>query len=302
MAVLRHASQLPLLDVFLAYGANRSAVDKDGQSALHLLAGKTNSLAAVERFTRDGSLDVNQADKYGNTPLILACLRNNEKVARHLIEVGADVNRHTNSGSNPLIICIEKNSHEALRVVLGSNPDLRVVTTSAGHTILMRACWSADVATLDILASFGVGEHLDLMARDKRGFTIFDDPWIPTCVQTWARMNAFLRCMASGYCQPCMMEARNGVSASQGGCNHGTFDRLCIQGIVDEVLCKTHLDDQAYDDGKERTRLNSESPTFNIPCTEQGGQGGVTNSMEQVVSENEEDMYFDALEELETES
>jgi len=65
-----------------------------------------------ERLVRilvDKGVDVNKADRYGNTPLILASYYNNENIVNYLIEKGADVqrgadvNKENKYGLTPLI-------------------------------------------------------------------------------------------------------------------------------------------------------------------------------------------------------
>lgn len=81
-------------------GAPVNARDKNGMSALHFLAMKSNA-KAVERLIERGA-EVNALSQEGMTPLHLAAVYSHKKTVETLCNKGADVNAQTGNGFTAL--------------------------------------------------------------------------------------------------------------------------------------------------------------------------------------------------------
>jgi ankyrin repeat protein len=96
--------------------------------------------SGFQKLCRNGSLqevtdaikageDVNLADKYGHTPLMMASKSNsNPEVIEALIKAGADINAKSNYGETPLLLAAEKNTNQKVIITLlnlGADPRAR---------------------------------------------------------------------------------------------------------------------------------------------------------------------------------
>src|SRR5262245_35501676 len=85
-------------------GANKvdvNAPGRDGTPALHWLV-RVDDLETSRLLIRAGA-DATRADRYGVTPLYLACANGNAEMIRLLLEVGADPNKPDPTGETPLV-------------------------------------------------------------------------------------------------------------------------------------------------------------------------------------------------------
>jgi len=92
------------IDKFCAeHGNDVKAVDQDGNTLLHLAAGKENIDVAVVKFIVSRGIDVNvKRVGYGDTPLYDAAFKGNVEIAKFLVSRGANVNARNNAGETPL--------------------------------------------------------------------------------------------------------------------------------------------------------------------------------------------------------
>lgn len=104
--VVRESYTMPLVELLLARGADRTTYDKKGQTALHKLAASPSyddpiSPDLLEKFIP--SVDINKADVNGWTALhwMVRNLRQVE-ASRLLVHRGADVNAVNKKGNTPL--------------------------------------------------------------------------------------------------------------------------------------------------------------------------------------------------------
>ena len=96
--------QETLMEMLLENGADPSAVDIMGRTALHYGARHPKVVAVL---TKHGA-DPNISDRFGNTPLHLAIVEHES--VRLLIEAGADVNIRNQVNRSPLDISLRQGS------------------------------------------------------------------------------------------------------------------------------------------------------------------------------------------------
>jgi ankyrin repeat protein len=96
------AGDLELVKLLLSYGADPTIISKDGETMLEAAAGlgfihgyhrgtsPEERLEVVKLFVELGA-DVNQADDYGITPLMVAANMGDTKIIQYLVDVGADL-------------------------------------------------------------------------------------------------------------------------------------------------------------------------------------------------------------------
>uniref|UniRef100_A0ABD2VSK9 Uncharacterized protein n=1 Tax=Trichogramma kaykai TaxID=54128 RepID=A0ABD2VSK9_9HYME len=98
-------------EYLLRRGAKPGLADKNRSTPLHFLSEMNGSIDLVKmlfEFSKDEiwwsseKVNVNAIDKWGRTPLHLALLSNNKKVAKLLLKKGADPILATEKGSTPL--------------------------------------------------------------------------------------------------------------------------------------------------------------------------------------------------------
>jgi hypothetical protein len=96
------AGDLELVKLLLSYGADAKIISRDGETMVSAAAGlgfiqgyskgkaEAERLEVVKLFVELGA-DVNQADDYGITPLMVAGNMGDTKIIQYLVDVGADL-------------------------------------------------------------------------------------------------------------------------------------------------------------------------------------------------------------------
>ena len=96
---------------------NVNARAADGTTALHW-AVRADNLAKVESLLKAGA-DAKAQDRYGLTPVRLACENANAKILRRLLDAGADPNSPDPQGTTALMIAARtEGGTEALKLLL----------------------------------------------------------------------------------------------------------------------------------------------------------------------------------------
>ncbi|GFN82712.1 ankyrin [Plakobranchus ocellatus] len=126
------------INVLKKYGADVTAVDKEGNSALHIMV---MSDEPQEETLRLFTFQCNQRNKHGMTPLMLAARRCCKKAVRILLELGADPN---------IVNCNFEQPHTALSILLGGGDKkcdnlhlacAKELITHNNVNCLPRCCW-----------------------------------------------------------------------------------------------------------------------------------------------------------------
>jgi len=111
--------------------------------------------------------NVNAKDDNGDTPLILACKKNDQKMVRELIEHKADVNKkNKNNGYTPLIIACNEGNEIIVRYLIEHGADINARDEN-GYSPLVFACSNGNEAVIKYLVEKGA----DVNIKDENGDT-----------------------------------------------------------------------------------------------------------------------------------
>jgi ankyrin repeat protein len=142
------------------------AAQPDGATALHW-AVQWDDLDIAKLLIGAGA-DVNAANDYGVTPLLLACSTSGDADMIDLL-LKSKANLHTSSptGETALMMAARTGSVKAVNVLLAAGADVNAKETSLGQTALMWAAAEGHVEVVRLLIEHGA----DVLARSKAGFT-----------------------------------------------------------------------------------------------------------------------------------
>lgn len=120
-------------------GAEIEEVDLCRRTALHhaVRSSKGGNLACVDALLRAG-LDCNALERHGNSPLHLAALRENVPVVRRLIVAGADVELRARNGHTPIMRAMYANHVGIVRCLYDAGASLES-KDNYGRTPIERA-------------------------------------------------------------------------------------------------------------------------------------------------------------------
>src|SRR5262249_14326196 len=98
-----------------------------GETILHFLA--VEGFAEAVRLVGELGFDVKARKRFGDAPLIDACVLGKEKIAKVLIKLGADVNVTSPTRENPLHCAVQSGNEILVELLLKSGADPSCVTS-----------------------------------------------------------------------------------------------------------------------------------------------------------------------------
>lgn len=127
----------PLVDDFIARGADVNATEDDGTTLLmRAVNGRASQIA--QRLI-DAGANVSAANRFGVTALYLAARNSDTLIATALLAAGADPNTALPEGETVLMTAAKNGSTQIVRALLGANP-----AASASATVTATATAKAD--------------------------------------------------------------------------------------------------------------------------------------------------------------
>ena len=122
---------------------------------------------AKEKF-KDNPNSFNVVNDEGYSPLLLACYRSNNDVAKYLINIGSDINGKSKFGT-PLMACIVKGNNEIASFLIQSKADINAADAN-GTTALIYAVQFQNTTILKLLME----NKVDKNHKDQEGKTAFE--------------------------------------------------------------------------------------------------------------------------------
>ncbi|HUQ95408.1 MAG TPA: ankyrin repeat domain-containing protein [Bryobacteraceae bacterium] len=142
-----------------------AATSVDGTTELHWAAHRED-LQAAASLIRAGA-NVKAANRYGVTPLELACTNGNAAMVELLLKAGADPNTVLPGGETALMTAARTGKVAAVKALLAHGANVNAAESRRGQTAIMWAAAEGHVETVEALIKAGA----DFRARLNTGFT-----------------------------------------------------------------------------------------------------------------------------------
>jgi ankyrin repeat protein len=142
-----------------------NTVEADGTTALHRAA-QRNDLELAAQLIRAGA-NVKAANRYGVTPLSLACINGNAAMISLILEAGANANTTLPEGETALMTASNTGHVDALKVLLAHGANVNARENSRGQTALMWAVNEGYTAAAQLLIDAGA----DINAQSNGKFS-----------------------------------------------------------------------------------------------------------------------------------
>ena len=152
--------------VFISFLFFQSAFSQEALNVFDVA--RKGTLEQAKALYKQDPKIFNTVNDAGYSPLILACYRGNNEVAKFLIENGSDING-TSSMGTPLMAAIVKGNSEISELLINKKADLDIADAN-GTTALMYAVQFKNVALTKLLLS----NKADKTKVDKTGKTAFE--------------------------------------------------------------------------------------------------------------------------------
>ncbi|XP_054477801.1 B-cell lymphoma 3 protein homolog [Anoplopoma fimbria] len=153
--------QANMVEALLRDGADPAALDRNGQTALHLCCeyDQPHCLSVVLSHSQSSTC-LESRNYEGLSPLHLAVLRGHIDLARMLLDAGADINAmDIKSGQSPLMHAVESNNADMVHFLIERGCDVNSQSYSR-NTALHSACGRGQVDTVRLLLKSGADSSL----------------------------------------------------------------------------------------------------------------------------------------------
>ena len=156
-------------------GINPAFTTTSGINALHLLAGKTKDPEIIQFFL-DRKVDVNQKNKDGNTPFLIAAKsQKNMEIVKQLSANVRDFNETNKENQSALMLALESNSLEFLQFLVQHKISKTQVDASRNELTyyLLKSYSSANEDEFDSKLKFLAENEFSIFTIQKNGNSSF---------------------------------------------------------------------------------------------------------------------------------
>ena len=130
--------------------------------------GRKGTVAQAKEILKTNATAFNVVNDEGYSPLVLACYRGNNEVAKYLIKNGSDINGNSKMGT-PLMACIVKGNTEIAKLLIEKKADVNS-TDANGTTALIYATNFKNYEIVSLL----IKADADYNKKDNRGNSALD--------------------------------------------------------------------------------------------------------------------------------
>ena len=156
----------------LAQRADSNQAEIDGTTALHWAAHFDN-LAAADLLIKAGA-KVQVPNRYGATPLMLACINGSAPMVDRLLNAGADPNTAMPEGDTVLMTAARTGNVAVVKALVTRGAKVNASETWKGQTALMWAAASNNAAAVEALVEAGANVQATFTATFALTDTIRD--------------------------------------------------------------------------------------------------------------------------------
>lgn len=152
-----------------------TAVNANGENALHILARKANQKEIITYFLSKG-VKAEQQDNEGNTPFINAAAYNKDTATISLLLTNAGNINHTNKKTvSALALAVRSNSPEIVKYLIGKGADINTVDAEGNNlaSYLIQSYSPQRSEEFDAKAKLLQEKGFDLAAPQKNGNTLY---------------------------------------------------------------------------------------------------------------------------------
>ncbi|XP_062985937.1 transient receptor potential cation channel subfamily A member 1 [Elgaria multicarinata webbii] len=164
-------NQTESIKLLLSRGANPNILNSNTMAPLHL-AVQCLYNELVKIFVEHSTTDVNLEGEGGNTPVLVACYKDNSEALKLLIENGAKISKTNNMGCMPVHVAAFSGAKACMEIVmkkgedLGYSPENHINFTNIGKcSSLHLAVQSGDLEMIKMCIEYGA--QIDLKQNDK---------------------------------------------------------------------------------------------------------------------------------------
>jgi len=129
---------------------------------------RKGTVEEIRRTVEENAEAVNQTNKEGITPLIMACHMGNDEVARYLMNIVEDIDVLSEMGT-ALMACATKGNNTIARLLLEKSADPNI-RDGCGNTALICAVQFKNIELVELLLEYDA----DKTQRDDLGKTAFE--------------------------------------------------------------------------------------------------------------------------------